>query len=259
MKKLLFILLSGFAFTCLYAQDKSVYQKKLFIRGNDTLPYRILYPQNYKPNKKYPVVVFLHGSGERGNDNELQLVHGWKLFADSANRKKYPAFVIFPQCPQNSSWATVTMNRNTQPFQLEFLSSAPITNPLSMVSQLMDSLLLSGKVNKKKIYIGGLSLGGMGTFDLLWRKPGVFAAAFPICGGGDSSKAVVYGNNFPAWIFHGAADPVVDVSNSRKMVSALQKAGAKVKYTEYPDVKHDSWNNTFAEPGLLAWLFKQHR
>ena len=259
MKRTILLCFVACAFTFSFAQDKNLFEKKVFIRGNDSLRYRILYPEDYKPNKKYPVVLFLHGSGERGNDNEIQLTHGWKLFADSLNRKKYPAFVIFPQCPQNISWASVTVNRTSQPYQLEFLSSQPMTIPLSLVSQLMDSLASSGKVNKKKIYIGGLSMGGMGTFDLLWRKPKFFAAAFPICGGGDTSKAAVYGKNFPAWVFHGAADPVVDVSNSRKMVSALKKAGAKVKYSEYPDVKHDSWTNAFAEPELLDWLFKQHR
>jgi predicted peptidase len=259
MKKIFFLSLAAFAFSTVYAQNKNVYEKKVFVRGSDTLPYRILYPLDYKPKKKYPVVLFLHGGGERGNDNELQLAHGWKLFADSLNRKKYPAFVIFPQCPLNTSWANVTVNRSVQPYELEFLSDQPMTKTLSLVSQLMDSLLESGTVNKKKVYVGGLSLGGMGTFDLLWRKPGFFAAAFPICGGGDTTKAIVYGKNFPAWVFHGTADPVVDVRNSRKMVAALQKAGAKVKYSEYPEVKHDSWTNAFAEPELLQWLFKQHR
>ena len=259
MKRIIFLSLSALAFLASVAQDKSVYQKKLFIRGTDTLRYRMLYPEDYKPKKKYPVVLFLHGAGERGNDNELQLAHGWKLFADSLSRKKYPAFVIFPQCPLNASWANVTVDRSSQPYQLAFLSSQPMTRPLSLVSQLMDSLHESGSINKKKVYVGGLSMGGMGTFDLLWRKPEFFAAAFPICGGGDSAKAEVYGKNFPAWVFHGAADPVVDVANSRKMVDALKKAGAKVKYSEYADVKHDSWTNAFAEPGLLGWLFKQHR
>jgi predicted peptidase len=259
MKKIILLCLATFAFGSLFAQDKSVYEKKYFIRGTDTLPYRILYPINYKANKKYPVVLFLHGAGERGKDNEAQLTHGWKLFADSSNRKKYPAFVIFPQCPQNSSWANVTVNRNVQPYELAFLSAQPMTTPLSLVSQLMDSLLNSGAVVKKKIYIGGLSMGGMGTFDLLWRKPGFFAAGFPICGGGDTAKPAVYGKKFPIWVFHGAADPVVDVKNSQKMVAALKKSGAKVKYSEYLEVKHDSWTNAFAEPDLLSWIFRQKR
>jgi predicted peptidase len=259
MKKLFLLALSAFTFVSLFGQDRSLFSKNLFIRGNDTLRYRMMKPADYNPKKKYPVVLFLHGAGERGADNEAQLTHGWNLFADSMNRSKYPAFVIFPQCPANTSWANVTVNRTKQPYQLEFLSSQPMSKSLTLVSQLMDSLAESGSVNKKKIYVGGLSMGGMGTFDILWRKPNFFAAAFPICGGGDSTKAVVYGKKFPVWVFHGAADPVVDVNNSRKMVAALQKARAKVKYSEYPDVKHDSWTNAFAEPELLSWLFKQRK
>ena len=259
MKKLFVFYIAIVSATLVCGQDKTVYSKNLFIRGTDTLRYRMLLPVNYKPNKTYPVVLFLHGGGERGNDNEAQLAHGWKLFADSVNRAKYPAFVIFPQCPINASWANVRMNRTTQPFQIEFLSSEPMTKSLTLVSQLLDSLAESGSVKKKNIYVGGLSMGGMGTFDILWRKPNFFAAAFPICGAGDSTKTDIYGKKFPVWVFHGAEDPVVDVNNSRRMVAALQKSKAKVKYTEYPGVKHDSWSNAFAEPELLRWLFKQRR
>ena len=122
------------------------------------------------------------------------------------------------------------------------------------------TLVCSAKnINNRQIYIGGLSMGGMGTFELLWRKPNFFAAAFPICGGGNTSSASIYGKDFPIWIFHGDKDPVVDVNDSRQMVEALKTAGAKVKYSEYPGVKHDSWKKAFAEPQLIAWLFSQHR
>jgi len=259
MKKSTLLFLLSLIGIIAVAQDKTIYQKRLFIRGNDTLRYRIMLPENYKPKKKYPVVLFLHGSGERGNDNELQLTHGWKLFADSANRKNFPAIVIFPQCPANDAWAALTVNRNVQPAEFVFLSDQPMNKPLLLVSQLMDSIHSSRGVDKKRFYIGGLSMGGMGTFDMLWRKPGFFAAAFPICGAGDSTKAAVYGKNFPIWVFHGADDPAVNVNNSRRMVSELKKTNANVKYTEYPGVKHDSWNNAFAEPELLPWLFQQHQ
>lgn len=102
-------------------------------------------------------------------------------------------------------------------------------------------------------------MGGMGTFEILWRKPGFFAAAFPICGAGDPGQVSLYASKFPIWVFHGDKDPAVPVANSRLMVGALQAAKAKVKYTEYPGVGHDSWKNAFAEPELLAWLFKQKK
>jgi predicted peptidase len=126
---------------------------------------------------------------------------------------------------------------------------------LELVSELMDSLAAGKDVNTKKIYIGGLSMGGMGTFEMLWRKPHFFAAAFAICGGGNPEKVSDYASGFPIWVFHGDSDPTVKVGNSRLMVNALKKAGAKVKYTEYPGVAHNSWDNAFAEPGLLDWLF----
>jgi predicted peptidase len=243
------------------AQVNSTYEKKEFIKGNDTLRYRILYPDNYQAGKKFPLIVFLHGSGERGNNNEAQLIHGGKLFTDSANRQKFPAIVVFPQCAGNDFGARVRRDSNKKDSlgQFSVVSDQPVSTSLGLVNQLLDSLAATGKVNKKKIYLGGLSMGGMGTFELLWRKPSFFAAAFPICGGGDPQKVTIYGRKFPIWIFHGDSDPVVPVGNSRLMKNALMAAGAKVKYTEYPGVGHNSWDNAFAEPELLKWLFSQKK
>lgn len=243
------------------AQNIDLYEKKKFIIGNDTLRYRMLYPANYKANKKYPLIVFLHGSGERGNDNERQLIHGGKLFADSANRQQFLAFVVVPQCPATDFWSRIKREpeKTDSLGKFSFPSDQSIGSSLGLVSQLLDSLAASGKINNRKIYLGGLSMGGMGTFELLWRKPKFFAAAFPICGGGDPQQVKLYGKKFPVWIFHGDKDPVVPVANSRLMNNALKAAGAKVKYTEYPGVGHDSWNNAFAEPGLLEWIFSQKK
>lgn len=244
------------------AQDSTLYKKQVFKHGKDTLLYRIMYPSKYDVNKKYPVVLYLHGAGERGSDNEAQLVHGAKVFADSVNRTKYPAFVIFPQCPANDFWARIKRSEPSAGDSLggfEYTSGAPIGKALSLVEKLIDSFAKTPQADKNRIYIGGLSMGGMGTFELLWRKPGFFAAAMPICGGGDPSKVARYAKNYPVWIFHGSADPVVPVSNSRLMVNYLKAAGAKVTYTEYPGVGHDSWNNAFAEPKFLEWLFEQKK
>jgi predicted peptidase len=114
-------------------------------------------------------------------------------------------------------------------------------------------------VDTNRRYVGGLSMGGFATYDILWRKPHVFAAAFPICGGGNPDQVNLYATNFPIWIFHGSIDPVVPVANSRLMYKTLRAAGADVKYTEYPGVKHDSWKKAFAEPNLLPWLFAQRK
>jgi predicted peptidase len=261
MQKIVISLLLLLFMNNLSAQYKDLYEKKEFINGNDTLRYRILYPLNYDAGKKYPLIVFLHGSGERGEDNEAQLTHGSKLFADSAIRQQFPAIVIFPQCPGNGWWARITRDPNRKDSLGQFVlqSDQPIGTSLNLVSQLLDSLVADKKVVKKQIYLGGLSMGGMGTFELLWRKPDFFAAAFPICGAGDPQKVSVYGRKFPIWIFHGDNDQSVPVGNSRLMTNALKAAGAKVKYTEYPGVGHNSWDNAFAEPELLPWLFKQKK
>lgn len=243
------------------AQGTSLYKQKVFTSGHESLNYRIMYPAKYDVNKKYPVVLVLHGAGERGHDNKKQLVHGSKLFADSVNRAKYPAFVIFPQCPESDFW--VKIKRDDSPAdslgKFTFVSNEPMGPSLSLVEKLIDSFARTPQVDTKRIYIGGLSMGGMGTFELLWRKPKFFAAAFPICGGGDPDKVRIYAKNYPVWVFHGDSDSVVPVSNSRLMVNTLKKAGANVRYSEYAGVKHDSWTNAFAEPELLEWLFKQER
>jgi len=244
------------------AQDRELFKKEIFVHGRDTLKYRILYPTQYDINKKYPVVLFLHGAGERGNDNEKQLVHGSGLFLDSVNRSQFPTFVIFPQCPQNSYWAKMKRELNGEADSLGnfmFTSTGEPNKPLALVQQLIDSFVQTPQVNADQVYIGGLSMGGMGTFEMLWRRPGLFAAAFAICGGGDPKKVTEYAQGFPIWVFHGDNDKVVPVSNSRLMVNSLKAAGAKVTYTEYPGVGHDSWNNAFKEPALLDWLFEQKR
>ncbi len=239
----------------------ALYTPKQFSAGEKILNYRILYPSDYDVNKQYPLIVVLHGAGERGNDNSAQLVHGGKLFMDSVNRVKYPAFVIFPQCPTDDFWAKI--KRENIPGdslgKFTFISTGTFGTSLGLVNKLIDSLAETPQIDTKKIYIGGLSMGGMGTFEMLWRKPNFFAAAFPICGGGDPQKVKLYAKDFPIWIFHGDKDEVVPVSHSRVMVNALKKAGAKVKYSEYEGVNHNSWDNAFAEPQLLEWLFNQEK
>lgn len=238
------------------AQDFSAYKKELFIHGVDTLRYRILYPENYKKEKPYPMVTFLHGAGERGSDNEHQLDLGAALFLNDTLRKQFPAIVIFPQCPTDSTWNRFTRGSDTTEEYNLSLDTSALTTPERLVKLLMDSLAENKIADRNRVYIGGLSLGGFGTYDLIIHYPNYFAAAFPICGQANVKLFTKKARNVPVWFFHGEIDNVIPVQPDRNLYNALQKIKAKnVRYTEYPGVYHNSWINAFAEPGLLPWLF----
>lgn len=262
MKRMILVLstllsLYGAGAQGLSQQDLSQYEKKEFARHGATLLYRVLYPLNYDKQKKYPLVMFLHGAGERGNNNESQLQHGGELFLRDSIRKNYPAIVIFPQCPKDSGWAYVEFKfdqaTNKVLFTFPFREEPTVAGGL--VKELMDSLVQNGRVDNKRLYIAGLSMGGFGTFNMLARYPDYFAAAIPICGGGDTALAKRFAQNLPLWVFHGDADPIVNVEYSRSYVRALHALGATPRYTEYPGVGHNSWDNAFVEKDLLHWLF----
>ncbi|GEP96540.1 carboxylesterase family protein [Chitinophaga cymbidii] len=255
MRQILLYFLLALPF--LASAQQQDYEARWFSRDGGVLPYRILLPLNYDAAKKYPLILVLHGAGERGNDNLAQLKHGGKLFLNDTIRQKYPAIVIFPQCAQDAWWAPIRPKRDsTGKFAgFEFPADAPPTKPAALVHQLLDSLTASGSVDTRKVYVGGLSMGGMGTFDILARFPDRFAAAFPICGAGNEALSSRYAKHTALWIFHGAEDKVVPPFSSRNFYARLQEQKADVKYTEYPGVGHNSWENAFAEPQLLPWLF----
>lgn len=239
-----------FCAVCGYAQ----FQKASFQINGVVLPYQVSFPENYDETKKYPLLVFLHGAGERGNDNERQLTHG-KDFLLQNTQNKYPAIVITPQCPSNTYWANVKRHSIGEKTTFTYGESVTPTAAMELLVPLINDWLSSGKVDLSRVYVGGLSMGGMGTFELLWRMPNTFAAAFPICGGGDLSKVGLFAKTTAVWIFHGSDDSVVPVENSRTMYSILKAAGCDTKYTEYEGVNHNSWDNTFQEKSLFSWLF----
>jgi pimeloyl-ACP methyl ester carboxylesterase len=245
------------------SQDFSQFKKEFFIRGMDTLRYRILYPGNYRKENSYPLVVFLHGGGERGNDNEAQLMHGAGMFLRDSLRRQFPAIVVFPQCPSDSLWTTTPPKITSAPYVVDTtevyylaLDAQAITTPERLVKLLMDSLAQHKIADRKRIYIGGLSMGGLGTYSLLIHFPDYFAAAFSICGEANIALYTKKAANVPVWIFHGALDGTIPVQPDRDLYKVLQNMGAKnAKYTEYPTDSHNSWDHAFAEPGLLPWLF----
>jgi predicted peptidase len=251
------LLLSLFLSLNTFAQNEA-YQKKTYTtRVGQTLPYRILYPKNYDPSQrdKYPMILVLHGSGERGSDNEAQLVHGSKLFLQDDIRTQFPAIVVFPQCPKESSWMTLKREGTNWAGRYPKQPNWPLDAVLGLTKQLRKT----ERIDKKRLYIMGLSMGGFGTVEAISRKPKVFAAAAPICGGGDTTLCHKYAKRIPLWLFHGDADKSVPVELSRQLVAKLQSLNADVQYTEYQGVGHNSWDNAFVDPGLIPWMMSKRK
>lgn len=237
------------------AQDLSLYQKYKLVQNGDTMLYRILLPDHFDASKKYPLVIFLHGSGERGDDNERQLTHGARLFLE--NRQSHPAIVVFPQCSRQSFWANVQFLFNDKGDRtLYYVPGGEPSTAMKMLMVLVNNLFIQYKIQKDQVYAIGLSMGGMGTFELVNRMPHTFAAAVPICGGANAAT-VPNLRSTKWWVFHGADDNIVPPSHSEQIVQAMKRAGMPVKFTLYPGVGHNSWENAFKEPGLLPWLFSQ--
>lgn len=210
----------------------------------DTLPYRLMKPLNYDPLQKYPLMVCLHHGGAHGTDNVIQVEAGGyaQVLSDDAYRTKYPAFIFVPQCPIGSSWGGVPQ--------------VPDVTPLAM--ETIAALEKEFAIDEKRRYVAGVSGGGFGSWHFIAKHPEMFAAAIPICGGGDPSLArnIV---DVPVWAFHGTEDQNVPVGFSRDMINAMRDAGGDPKYTEFPGEGHNIWNGVIETPGVLDWLFEQKR
>jgi predicted peptidase len=229
------------------AQDVDGFVARGFKGANGvTLPYRLFVPER-KTGGSLPAIVYLHGAAGAGTDNLKQITGGNTLgthvWTTKEMQARYPAFVIAPQAPVGERWSTTT---------LQLAPSA------SLALELLTSLSKEFSIDADRIYLIGQSLGGFGTWDLVTKRPELFAAAVPLCGGGDPAR-VPAARNVPIWVFHGEADQTVPVVRSREMVAALRAAGSAVKYTEYPTVGHNVWTVAFAERELPDWLFAQRR
>ncbi|MDX2304424.1 MAG: prolyl oligopeptidase family serine peptidase [Microscillaceae bacterium] len=233
-------------------KDYPEFEKYTFTSPSGTLPYRLLRPMPYDAEKKYPLVIFFHGAGERGKDNLTPLTHIAGLFLNGANRRNYPCFVLVPQCPLDTRWVDTdwTLDGHQIPEKPSL--------PLQLSKELLEETIKNYPVDQQKVYVTGLSMGGFAVWDIIARYPDVFAAAIPICGGGDLQTAESI-KNIPLWAFHGKQDQIVKPSRSREMIIAIRNAGGKPKYTEYPDAGHGSWKPAYEEPKLLEWLFAQKK
>jgi predicted peptidase len=253
MRILGFILFIGFALTLLagcFAGKKAFTSAQKFRDSSGfELPYQIYFPKSGEKTM-FPVFIWLHGMGERGDDNIKQLVHVVPYLLSDTVQNNYPCIVAAPQCPEDGLWAFFD-------FEAGKSDKTPVaTKPMLAVMEWIDELLKDPKVDRTRVYVGGLSMGGYGTLDLISRKPEWFAAAMPVCGGIDVARAASF-RDVPLWIFHGAKDPVVPVELSRDLIKELENLGVKPKYTEYPKGGHDVWNAAIREQGFMKWLFDQ--
>ncbi len=201
--------------------------------GNATVNYLLYLPKDYEQEKtkRYPLVLFLHGAGERGSELQKVGKHGPPKLAET---KDFPCIIASPQCPANERWDAAAL------------------------SQLLDQLESKLRVDKDRIYVTGLSMGGAGAWTLIAAEPQRFAAAAPICGVGAVSSAGSI-KHLPIWVFHGTDDKAVPYSASESMVAALKAAGSQVKFTTYPGVGHDSWTATYDNPEFWTWLLAQQK
>ena len=252
----------------------TVMQKKDFPASHGfTLPYRLFVPADYSAAKKYPLLVYLHGRGERGIENGARLYNNSGLFQGSRSivgpnmQHRFPCIVLVPQCSDktvNEEWARWVGNTPETPFlglgkDGSYVQAAEPSDSGRAVLELIDTLLRDYAIDAHRVYLTGISMGGFGTWEYIMRRPELFAAAVPMAGYSDPSKEDRV-RSIPIWIFHGSADEYNPVQGSRTMYRLLRAAGANVRYTEYPDTKHgDTFKKAWAEPGLLPWIFAQRK
>ncbi len=198
------------------------------------LDYLLYEPDDVAAKSSWPLVLFLHGAGERGKDLDLVALHGPPKHVAAGD--SFPFFLVSPQCAENAWW---------QPDELRAL--------------LVD-LLARLPIDPDRVYVTGLSMGGFGSFGLAGLAPELLAACLPICGGGERSAArAIAAAQLPVWACHGDADPVVPCSESERMVGLIQQFGGDATLTVYPGVDHDSWSQTYADRGWYEWLLQHTR
>ena len=222
-------------------QKSKTFEKK--VTRTLSADYLLFLPKGYdaKGDKKWPLMIFLHGAGERGSELKKVAVHGPPKLVQS--QSDFPFIVVSPQCPENQNWSN------------------------DVVLALMDEIIATHQVNTNRVYLTGLSMGGYGTWSLSLQYPERFAAVAPICGGGNTIDALLTPKRKAAalktlgvWAFHGAKDPVVKLSESERMVEALKRVGVTdVQLTVYPEAQHDSWTEAYANPKLYEWFLAHER
>jgi predicted peptidase len=215
-------------------------------------------PKNRVAGRKYPVMLALHGAGERGNNNTSQLNNGFTNFwADDSIQKDNPCFVVVPQCPLNEQWVS-----GPPPWDNYDFTKTPITDDLKAVMDILDSLEREYPIDLDREYVSGMSMGGAGTWYTIMMYPDRFAAAVPVCGSSDPNQAAVL-DRVNIWTFHEVDDPTIAVRNTQATVKAIRAVGgSRLKYTEYPasmGYGHESWKPAGKDPELHRWVFGKTR
>lgn len=243
------ILVSSISCASLASEREDILVAKVYqSSGGKKLPYRLFIPENYDRQKKYPLVLYLHGGGGLGTDNLQQISGGNSfligMFTKAENQAKFPCFVVAPQS-HDEGWVKGSDHRTPG-------------KQLKLVFELLESLQMNYSIDHERLYVAGQSLGGFGTFAIINERPDLFAAAVPLCGGGDESKAGRIAH-VALWAFHGEKDEAVPVERSRQMIAAIKRAKGQPKYTEYSGEGHTIWTKVATEPELLPWMFAQRR
>ena len=256
-KQLSFVLITTFL-SCrtMAPQETGFLNRSIAVRGDD-YPYSVYVPRAYDPSKRWPVILFLHGSGERGADG-LRSTQIGVAAAIRANPERVPAIVVFPQAPTETRW---------------------LGEPADAAMAALEATIAEFHGDADRVYLSGLSMGGYGTYHLALAHPDTFAALVVVCGGllpHDTTAAVQQSpltrnsadpyaftahalRRLPIWICHGDADPVIPVEESRRMLVQLRGEGADVQYNEYHGVGHNAWERAYADPELWRWLLRQRR
>jgi len=213
-------------------QHAQIFQKEVVKQVS--LSYLLFLPEGHGASESWPLMLFLHGMGERGNDLEMVKKHGPPRIVEQ--QPEFRFVVVSPQCPENERWQT------------------------DELMALVEGVVAQYAIDETRIYVTGLSMGGYGTWLLAGEHPERFAAIAPICGGGSRHSArSIAEAKLPVWVFHGAEDPTVPIEESQRMVDMIQRFGSEAKFTIYPEAQHDSWTETYDDPELYDWLLSHQR
>ncbi len=228
------------------------FTKETFEHEGTKLPYRLYVPEDFDAEKKYPLVLFLHGAGERGDDNDAQLKNAVQILFDRDDKLMSGAIVVAPQCPVDNQWVDTPWENGNYS-----VAEVPESNELAAAVELVLAVAEKYSCDPARFYVMGISMGGFGAWDVLMRHNDIFAAGIPICGGADPEMAEIFMET-PVFTFHGTADTTVPYDGTAEMVEAIEDLGSRVvNFISYNNDGHGIWDKAAKEEGLMEWLFDQ--